>query len=240
MILGTAAYMAPEQARGKTIDRRVDFWAFGCVFFEMLSGRRPFDGETVTDVLSAILTREPAWSALPGICRRPCCESSGARWSRTRASGSETSAKRAWHSRTQRTRPNRAPHVRCFAGRRGWSRFWQRPPRWGWGSPGVASGAVAACRGDAIRRRACRARCHALPGVCPAVALSANGRTLAFVATTDGIDRVYVRSKDAVAVRPIPAARAVRTLRCRLMVGGSRSSPMQRFERPLSTARRRR
>ena len=65
VLLGTAAYMAPEQARGKIIDRRVDIWAFGCVLFEMLSGRRPFDGETVTDVLSAIVSREPDWSALP-------------------------------------------------------------------------------------------------------------------------------------------------------------------------------
>ena len=65
IILGTAAYMAPEQARGKAIDRRVDVWAFGCILFEMLSGTRPFGGETVTDVLSAIVSRDPDWTALP-------------------------------------------------------------------------------------------------------------------------------------------------------------------------------
>ena len=65
VILGTAAYMAPEQARGKIVDRRVDIWAFGCLLYEMLTGRRPFTGETVTDVMSAIVTREPDWDALP-------------------------------------------------------------------------------------------------------------------------------------------------------------------------------
>ncbi len=65
VILGTAAYMAPEQARGKAVDRRADIWAFGCVLFEMLSGGRPFDGDNMTDVLSAIVSREPDWARLP-------------------------------------------------------------------------------------------------------------------------------------------------------------------------------
>ena len=64
-ILGTAAYMSPEQARGKPVDRRADVWAFGCVLFEMLAGRRVFDGETVSDTLAGILKTEPDWSALP-------------------------------------------------------------------------------------------------------------------------------------------------------------------------------
>ncbi len=64
-ILGTAAYMSPEQARGRPVDKRADIWAFGCVLWEMLTGRRAFDGETVTDVLAAVVTRDPDPNTLP-------------------------------------------------------------------------------------------------------------------------------------------------------------------------------
>jgi len=64
-IVGTAAYMAPEQAKGRPTDRRADIWAFGCVFYEMLSGRKAFIGETVSDILAAVLRSDPDWSALP-------------------------------------------------------------------------------------------------------------------------------------------------------------------------------
>jgi Tol biopolymer transport system component len=65
MILGTAAYMSPEQAKGRTADKRSDIWAFGCVLFEMVTGRRPFDGEDVSDTLAAILRADPDWTLLP-------------------------------------------------------------------------------------------------------------------------------------------------------------------------------
>jgi serine/threonine-protein kinase len=65
MLLGTAAYMSPEQARAKPVDKRADIWAFGCVLYEMLAGRRAFDGEDVAAVLARVIEREPDWSALP-------------------------------------------------------------------------------------------------------------------------------------------------------------------------------
>src|SRR5688572_8778041 len=65
MIIGTAAYMSPEQAKGKAVDRRADIWAFGVVLYEMLTGRRAFDGEDISTTLAAVLMKEPEWTALP-------------------------------------------------------------------------------------------------------------------------------------------------------------------------------
>ena len=65
MILGTAAYMSPEQARGKPVDKRADIWAFGCVLYEMLTGQRAFDGQGVSETLARVLEREPDWARLP-------------------------------------------------------------------------------------------------------------------------------------------------------------------------------
>jgi Tol biopolymer transport system component len=65
VILGTAAYMSPEQARGKAVDKRTDIWAFGCVLYELLTGKQTFHGEDVTDILAAVVRAEPDWQALP-------------------------------------------------------------------------------------------------------------------------------------------------------------------------------
>ncbi|HSG00038.1 MAG TPA: serine/threonine-protein kinase, partial [Vicinamibacterales bacterium] len=65
MILGTAAYMAPEQAKGRPVDRRADIWAFGVVLYEMLTGRRAFEGDDVSEVMAAVLKLDVDWSALP-------------------------------------------------------------------------------------------------------------------------------------------------------------------------------
>src|ERR1700681_2711772 len=65
MILGTAAYMSPEQARGKAVDKRTDIWAFGCVLYELLCGHQAFEGEDVTEILAAVVKSEPDWKRLP-------------------------------------------------------------------------------------------------------------------------------------------------------------------------------
>ena len=79
VILGTAAYMSPEQARGRRVDRRTDVWAFGVLLFEMLAGRRPFEGEDAAEVIGAAIHKEPDWTALPPATAPPvttvlkCC-----------------------------------------------------------------------------------------------------------------------------------------------------------------------
>jgi serine/threonine protein kinase len=104
IILGTAAYMSPEQAKGRVVDKRADVWAFGCVLFEMLSGRKAFDGEDVTDTIVAVMSKEPDWSRLNAapahltrLIRR-CLEKDSRRRLR------ETSAMRASSSRNVRAK----------------------------------------------------------------------------------------------------------------------------------------
>src|ERR1700730_6356872 len=69
-ILGTAAYMAPEQARGKTADRRSDIWSFGVVVYELLTGRRAFEGESVVEMLGAVMKSQPDWMPVPALLQR--------------------------------------------------------------------------------------------------------------------------------------------------------------------------
>ncbi|MHC4410315.1 MAG: protein kinase domain-containing protein, partial [Planctomycetota bacterium] len=71
VILGTAAYMSPEQVRGREVDRRSDLWSFGCLVYEMLAGKPPFPGDTVSDVLAGILKEQPDWTALPAETPAP-------------------------------------------------------------------------------------------------------------------------------------------------------------------------
>ena len=73
VLLGTAAYMSPEQARGKPVDKRSDIWAFGCVLYEMLTGKRCFDGDDVADTLAFVLTKDPDWSAIPASTPPSIC-----------------------------------------------------------------------------------------------------------------------------------------------------------------------
>ena len=105
VILGTAAYMSPEQARGRTVDKRADIWAFGCVLYEMLTGRRLIQGETISDTLAAVLKDEPEWAHVPECARRlllRCLEKDPKR--RLRDIGD------AWPLIEESARPDLKPH----------------------------------------------------------------------------------------------------------------------------------
>jgi serine/threonine protein kinase len=113
VLLGTAAYMSPEQARGKPVDKRADIWAFGCVLFEMLGGKRAFAGEDATDTLAFIITKEPDWNALP-IETPPFDDSCGGVWKRISDGGSTILAMHGSRLRTGGTKPlaRRVPRSR--------------------------------------------------------------------------------------------------------------------------------
>lgn len=104
-ILGTAAYMSPEQARGQSVDKRADIWAFGAIVFEILTGKPLFDAPTVTDTLAAVLTKELDLSAAPERCVR----SSAAAWSATLASGCGISEMLRCSCGSRPRRPPQAP-----------------------------------------------------------------------------------------------------------------------------------
>ena len=106
MILGTAAYMSPEQARGKSVDKRSDIWAFGLVLYEMLTGRAAFAGDTITDVLAAIVTREPDWTTLPATTPASVRRLLARCLEKDRSAGSATSVRRGWRSKR---RPRAVP-----------------------------------------------------------------------------------------------------------------------------------
>ena len=134
MILGTAAYMSPEQARGKPVDKRADIWAFGCVLFEMLTGQRAFAGDDVQETFVAIMRDEPDWARLPAALSPALGSSFGVAFRRIRGGACRTSATCAWRWRVRSRRrfdgrPNHRPHrpfsvaaamgrqSRCHAGR---------------------------------------------------------------------------------------------------------------------------
>jgi len=208
VILGTAAYMAPEQARGKPVDRRADIWAFGCVLYEMLTGAGPFSGDTVTDMLSAVVSREPAWSRVPpstppavvSLLRR-CLEKDPRR--RLRDIGE---ARLTLEQPTDAVAAPGAP-------RPGASRL----------VPALAVLALllAAALIVVIARTGLRASASApraltrydlrLPDKTaamitfrPAVSVSADGSTFTALAAAEGINQAYVRTRGEVAFRPVP------------------------------------
>jgi serine/threonine protein kinase len=104
-VLGTAAYMPPEQAKGKPVDKRADLWAFGCVLFEMLTGQRAFDGATIAEVMVGVIERPPEWAALPAKTPSSIRRLLDGVWRRTLGGGSIRRPRQGWRLTTRPHRP---------------------------------------------------------------------------------------------------------------------------------------
>ena len=217
MIIGTAAYMAPEQAKGKAVDRRADVWAFGVVLYEMLTGRRLFDAEDVSETLAAVLTREPDWEALPAttpegvrrLLRRSLQKDPKRRLSSMADARLELDETEPSVATLQRGTP---PVRRTFA-------------RWLW--PSLA-GAALVVAGAALLKpepRPAPAAGHftiELPDSAPVVtldipginegpiALAPDGRQLVYVAADGSSTRLYVRAMADLTPRALPGTEGAR------------------------------
>ena len=210
MILGTAAYMSPEQARGSSVDKRADIWAFGVLLYELLVGRRPFCGETVSDTLAQVLTKETDWARLPAevpaSVRRlleRCLDRDVKRRLRdigeARVSLDESEAAPAGEPAAVRPRSSPAD-------------AWQRAAPW---LGGVVVGSLLTGLAITSLRRSDPAPVGRfavlLPatsllaiGPGPVLALSPDGRTLAYVAQQDGQEHIYRRAFDDLEASLIP------------------------------------
>jgi eukaryotic-like serine/threonine-protein kinase len=208
VLLGTAAYMSPEQAKGKAVDRRADIWAFGCVLYEMLTGKMAFRGESVTDTLAAVIRAEPDWSQLPAatpirvrVLLQRCLQKDPKQRLRdigdARISLDEVLAGAPEPSSV--AAPVSAP-------------VWRRALPWAlFGATAVALAVVGwvLLRGVNAPALAQVLRYQIFPpekaSFGTALALSPDGRHLAFTAAAqDGRTQLWVRDLDALVSRPLP------------------------------------
>jgi serine/threonine protein kinase/Tol biopolymer transport system component len=200
-VLGTAAYMSPEQARGKPIDKRTDVWAFGCVLYEMLTGRTAFARETITDTLAAIVDHEPDWTAIPATVPenirrllRRCLQKDPARRLRDIAD-----ARLEFDDAFDETYPRSRPTSSV-------SRGFQRL-LWFAALMGVVAAVIAAWyfRGSAVESREVRFEIATPPTTeATSLALSPDGRAIVFAAASDGTSQLWLRALDAVSPRLLP------------------------------------
>ena len=209
-IVGTAAYMSPEQARGDSADARADIWAFGCVLYEMLTGRRAFAADSAAETMAAVLARDPEWDRLPPETPEPVrrllrrCLNRDLKQRLRHISDARIEIQDALSvdPRAVGPAPASAP------ARSGWAltaAIAERsphslPPDW----PGASSPDL---RAGAIRRHRARARSNRWSRWCDVespMAISADGRQLAYIAGRGSARRVFVRRLDQYDSKPVP------------------------------------
>ena len=197
MILGTAAYMAPEQAKGKPVDRRADIWAFGVVLHELLTGRRIFEGEDVTETMAAVVLKEPQWDGVPVEVRRllkKCLEKDPKK--RLRDIGD------VWELLDEpATRTESPPQVENLP-----------RPKWPWAVAGVMTLALAALAFLHFRETPPPEHILSYTLTPPdgvqnihSFAVSPDGRTIVMAAAVNGKRQLWQRPLDALQWQPMPS-----------------------------------
>ena len=218
VILGTAAYMSPEQARGKSVDKRTDIWAFGCVLYELLTGKQAFQGESTTEILATVLKEEPDWKTLPvsmptkirDLLRR-CLQKDKSRRARDAgdvrmeieealaapATAELTAVAEGATSLGRRTLVLSLATLLLGSAITGMSIWNLKPPPAPPPRP-ESRFTITLPPGQQL----------AVPESGPAVALSPDGTHLAYVAREGLTDQVYLRAMDSLEARPIPGTQA--------------------------------
>jgi len=220
MILGTAAYMSPEQAKGRAADRRTDVWAFGVVLYEMLTGVRPFTGDGISDTLASVLTRQPDWTALPATTPplirrllRRCLEKDRTRRLADMADArldiddalSDPYSDAPAESPTSRTRERLVwASALLLVGLTAAAMV-----GWATRAPSVAPGTTrtllsVAPSGQLSAANPLEQRVGGVRPTRTAVALSPDGKTLVFGAIWGGDQQLYARAMDGFAAMPLP------------------------------------
>ena len=205
VVVGTAPYMSPEQARGEPVDRRTDVWAFGCVLYEMLTARRAFPGSTASDALAAILAREPDWPALPPsagplspVLRR-CLEKDRERRLRDIADA------RLWLD--EASAPATAPLARSSPLRSRPRGLWMAGAFVGMALAATAGWLLARASGGAPSPPTMRFELGSVPagafGFGAQVAISRDGTRIAYSSLRDGTQQLFLRRLDQLAGVPI-------------------------------------
>ena len=210
VLLGTAGYMAPEQATGKIVDKRSDIWAFGVVLYEMLSGRSPFAAETTVEVLGKVLQADPDWTALPPTTPATIRSLLKRCLHRDRARRLRDIADARFQLEEAISEPA-APLATGVAVRSARNR-----ERWFWVAAlvavaSVAAGMVGYLRQPPVQLDEVRLEINTPPTTAPtSMAISPDGRTLVFAALAGGTEQLWVRSLDAPSARPLAGTERAR------------------------------
>jgi serine/threonine protein kinase/Tol biopolymer transport system component len=201
VMIGTAAYMAPEQAKGRAIDKRTDLWAYGCVLYELLTGRRAFAGEDLSDTIAAIMRGEPDWSALPVDTPPPVRRLiQGCLQKDRRARIADVSAVRFALDEAEHSSATIPPPLPPAPS-----------PRWGWlGALAVAAVVIVAMAVPTMRHLRETTPPETRPDIVTPrtdhpemFALSPDGRQIVYVASGDGASRLWLRSLATTTATPL-------------------------------------